>query len=204
MKNILYIYLLLIGFVGSCQQKQVGTPTPDEFKYVNSFTREEYLKDSLEIIEKIKVMFNKKDGPYYENGNDSLTKIFIDTILYSPDDNRMATFVITKNSNDKLLSPGSPNEYNYNAHCFIGERKEAEESWNLKWFRRLNFTRHKTYSYVSEKIRYRYFNNIVQLKKAGGESQYKYNFDDVRFWNGPVWDKKTINNPTIFESGDQN
>jgi hypothetical protein len=201
MKNILYISLFIIGFVGSCHQRQAGTPTPDEFKYVNSFTREGYRKDSLEIIEGIKVMFNKRNGPYFENGNDSLTEVFIDTILYSPDNNKMATFVITKNSNDKLLSPGNPNEYHYDAHCFLGERKEAEESWNLKWFRRLNFTRHKTYSYISAKIRYRYFNNLVQLKGVDGESQNKYNFDDVRFWNGPVWDKKTINNQTSFENG---
>jgi len=196
--------LLLIGFVGSCQQRQAGIPTPEKFKYVNSFTRDGYIKDSLEIYEKIKVMINKSEGPYYVKEHDDLTEVFVDTILYSPNANRMATFIITKNSNDKLLSPGSSNEYHYNAHCFIAEKKGSDENWNLKWFRRLNFTRHETYSYVSEKIRYRYFNNLVQLKGADGESQYKYNFDDIRFWEGPVWDKETINNPTVFESGDQN
>ncbi|MEM6738287.1 MAG: hypothetical protein AAF620_19680 [Bacteroidota bacterium] len=203
MKDILFIPLLLIGFLGSCQQKQVGIPTPDEFKYINTFTREGYLKDSLEINEKIERMINKKEGPYYVKEHDSLTEVFIDTILYSPHNNRIATFVITKNSNDKLLSPGNPNEYHYNAHCFIADRKVSGEEWNLKWFRRLNFTRHETYNYVSEKIRYRYFNNLAQLKGANGESQYKYNFDDIRFWDGPIWDKETVNNPTIFESGDK-
>ena len=144
------------------------------------------------------------EGPYYVEEYDTLTEIFIDTILYSPNHDKIAAFIITRNSNDKLLSGGDSSKYHYNAHSFVGKRSSGEKNWDIKWFRRLNFVRHDTYDYISKKIRYRYFNSLAQIKGSDGKSQYKYNFDDIRFWDGPVWNEKTRNNPTVYETGDSN
>ena len=151
MKNSPYIFVFCICINGSCQNKSSGVPTPDDYKYINLFTKEEYTQDSIFVHSKIKEFIREEAGPYYVKEHDSLTEVFVDTILYSPNHDKMATFVITKNSNDKLLSKGDPDEYHFNAHCFIGRKKSVNRDWNIKWFRRLNFTRHDSYDYVSKK-----------------------------------------------------
>jgi hypothetical protein len=76
---------------------------------------QEILKDSL------RQFIKDHSLAYYPKENDSFTEIIIDSILCSPKKDKAAFFVITKNSNDKLLSGGNKNEYHYNAHCFIAD-----------------------------------------------------------------------------------
>jgi hypothetical protein len=156
------------------------------------------------ILSMIRNMIAEDDGPYYVAEYDSLTDIYIDTILYSPKRDKLATFVITRNSDDKLLTKGPSDKYHFNAHCFLGKRDTATLSWSIKWFRRMNFIQHETYGCISEKIRYRYFNNLADLKDSDGNSQYRYNLDDLRFWDGPAWEINTSNSPAIFENGNKN
>ena len=40
---------------------------------------------------------------------------------------------------------------------------------------------------LSKSIRQFFFRQFNQRKDYDGQSKYKYNLDDIRFWDGPVW-----------------
>ena len=196
-KSISFLFIFLILSGGSCIKG--SRPTPEKYRYVNSFLLEDYEQDSLRIVHQIRQMIDGNRRPYYSDGYDSLTEIYVDSILYSPAKDKIAVFVIAKNSNDKLLTRGDPLEFHYNANCFIGEKSTT--NWEVRWFQKMNFPYYRNYEKVSRKIRFRYFNNLVEFKGQNGNSHYKYNLDDIRFWDGPVWDSTTVNNPLLYESG---
>ena len=108
------------------------------------------------------MLIEKKQGPFYPSEYDSLTVITVDTILYSPNKDKYATFIIAKNSNEKLPDKGSRNDYHYNAYCFIGKLTGDHMVKGLTWI-----NAHSLVVYKS-------------LEEASSE---------IRFWNGPVWDR---------------
>jgi hypothetical protein len=163
--------------------------TPANFKYHDTISRSQHKQNSEELKDSIKVLIREKQGPFYPKEYDSLTEIFVDTILYSPNNRKYASFIITKNSNDKLLDRGSKNEFHYNAFCFIGKLTSESKIGDLTWVNAQILVRFETYTEVSNLIRHAYFREITTRTNLAGESTFKYNFDDIRFWDGPVWKK---------------
>jgi len=141
----------------------------------------EILKDS------IKYFIKNKSLAYYPRENDSLTEVIIDTILYSPKKDKAAFFVVTKNSNDKLLSGGNENEYHYDAHCFAVYLKEDSIFSDIYWIRTSNVSNFHTLEKASFRIREMYFKDFSKREDVNGNSMYKYNLNDIRFWNGLIW-----------------
>ena len=201
--QIRYIVLILLSFAAGCAKPQ-APKTPEEYKYQIIISENDYRLDNEYLRSTITTLVEKKAGPFYPDSYDDKTDIFIDSILYSPDQSRIVFFVIAKNSNANLLKTNDPEGEHFDAMCFLGTKESTNRDWIVRWFRIMNFHTYTTYSDVSAKIRFRYFRNLVEIKNEEGESRYKYNIDDIRFWEGPVWDKETINNPTLYESGDKN
>ncbi len=177
----------LLAFFISCKNK-VQNITPDEFRYHSKVNPEIYEKNTKALKDSIKMLIRYKSEPYEIKEYDSLTEIFVDTILYSPKKDKIAFFIITKNSNDKLLDKGSKDEFHYNADCFIGP---LNNRYNVKAF--VNIQEHSLFNFdnqksTSDRIREVYFKEINMVTNLEGKSLYKYNFDDVRFWDSPVWD----------------
>ncbi len=139
------------------------------------------LKDSIQHF------INNKSLAYYPKENDLFTEIIIDTILYSPKKDKAAFFVITKNSNDKLLSGGNKNEYHYNAHCFTVFLKGDSTFNGIDWISTSSISNFYTFEKTSFRIKEMYFKDFNKRQDVDGNSMYKYNLDDVRFWDGPVW-----------------
>ena len=100
--------------------------------------------------------------------------------------NKIAFFVIVKNSNDKLLSKGNKDEYHYDANCFIGQLKK-DSTWSIIWLDAISLTNYPILDKASSRIREAHFTLFNRRKDKDGNSFYKYNFNDKRFWDGPVW-----------------
>ena len=145
-----------------------------------------FLRDSM------RVFIERKDGPYYPKEFDEQTEIFIDTILIGPERNRIAFFVITKNSNEKLLSNGARSEYHYDANCFIGQRGD-NSLWDIRWLKAMNLTSCPTLIDASKRVREMYFILFNQTEDAEEGGLYKHNLDDIRIWDGPVWQQYFAN-----------
>jgi hypothetical protein len=179
---------LVCGFIVSCNA-QTQKDTPEYYKNKSHTKPEVYQKITFKVIDSIKNKILNKEDPYYPPENDSLTEIFVDTLLFSPSMNKIAFFVITENSNDKLLDKGNKNQFHYSSYCFIGHLDSSYNIKDFKWVSGGSLFNFKSKINASNRIRDIYFKEITNRTNSKGESTYKYNFDDVRFWNGPLWSK---------------
>jgi hypothetical protein len=182
--NIFSSFLYFIFF--SCNAQ---TGTPEQYKNKNNVSPNIYQNISQKILDSVKSRIFKKEDPYYPSENDSLTEVFVDTILFSPSMDKIAFFVITKNSNDKLLDKGDKNDFHFTAYSFLGHLDSIHNITNLLWVSGFSLFNYKSKIATSNRIRDVYFKEITKRTNTKGESTYKYNFDDVRFWSGPVWTK---------------
>jgi hypothetical protein len=188
-----FVGILRLGFIAinafilfQCSNSK--SVTPQKYRnntVIDGFTYDKHMAQFKDSI--LNLIYYRND-PYYQLENDSLTKVFIDTILYSPKMNKFSFFAITQNSNAKLLSTEDKNQFHYSAHCFIGKLNENREISNFQWVKGYNLSNYKSLSEISRRIREVYFREITQRTNNEGESTYKYNFDDIRFWEGPLWD----------------
>ena len=116
------IILILLGFVIAFSFK-CGTrydPSVNRYSYLYKVDKEKYLSDSTYFVFQINDLIKQKQDPFYTGEFDSLTEIFIDTILYNDKHDKFAFFAITKNSNDKFLKRGSATEFHFDGFFFIG------------------------------------------------------------------------------------
>ena len=178
------LFILSYSLALNCNSQNV---TPDKYKYFDAVSLETYKKNTITISDSIRNRIKSKLDPYFQTENDSLTEIIIDTILYSPKKDKFAFFAISKNSNDKLLDKGNKNEFHYDAHCFIGHLDSGYKIKDIAWLRGHNLSDYKTLESTSKRIREVFFQEITERTNSKGESTYKYNLDDVRFWEGPLW-----------------
>jgi hypothetical protein len=163
--------------------------TPKKFKNNTTVFSAVYNSHKHHIEDSIYSFIKKGIKPYYPLENDSSTKIFVDTILYSPLRDRVAFFIISENSNDKLIGAGEIGKYHFNANCFIAYCGKADKIYNIEWLSAYNLSRYPSYREASKDIRIIYLNNF----KGKGSSKLKYNLDDVRFWGDVnIW--KTTKN----------
>jgi hypothetical protein len=185
-KFIIVTCVCICYFALSCNSQN---QTPGSYKYFNNVSKEKNKIIQNEIVDSIKVFIETKQEPFHPNENDSLTHIYIDTILYSPNNNKYASFIITKNSDDKLLNKGNADEYHYNAYLFIGKLKADFNVKDLTWVDAHSLVMYKSIKEASLRIREVYFKEITDRKNLANESTFKYNIDDVRFWDSPIWQK---------------
>lgn len=87
------------------------------------------------------------------------------------------------------MDKGSKNEVHYTTHCFIGHLNNDYDVQDITWVRGYNLSNYKSFEDASKRTREVYFKELTERTNAEGESTYKYNLDDIRFWNGPLWKK---------------
>src|SRR5258707_2392075 len=164
-----------------------GMGTEKEYRNESRVSSEVYREHATILKDRIRKLIEKNEGPYYPSENDSLTEIIIDTVLYSPGKDRMAFFVITKNSDDKQLVPGNKNESHFSAHAFTAFLDGSRGIHHIFWINVFSEGDDADVKTASQAIRMMYFKGFRERRDNKGESIYKYNLDDVRFWNGPFW-----------------
>ncbi|HVX92807.1 MAG TPA: hypothetical protein VHA74_01700, partial [Candidatus Dojkabacteria bacterium] len=118
LKIIIMLLSLLITFCSLIGCKS-SSDHPNKYFYRDTTNRETYKKYEAILFDSIKAFIKEKRGPFYPKEFDSSTEVFIDTILFSPDQKKLAFFVVTKNYNDKLLSKGNKHEFHFGANCFL-------------------------------------------------------------------------------------
>lgn len=195
MKGPFFIIIVVCNFCYGCAS--ISDTTPKKYRNKTKVSSEIYKADQEILKDSIKNLIIRRDLAYYSKDNDLFTEVIIDTILYSPMKDKVVFFVITKNSNDKLISGGKRNEYNYNAHCFIAYLKEDSVFSDIYWIRASNINNFINIEKTSFRIREMYFNDFSKRQDINGNSLYKYNVNDIRFWNGPIW--KTMEEEKLNE-----
>jgi hypothetical protein len=107
---------------------------------------------------------------------DSIGQIVIDTILYSPQKNKMAFFVIR-----------GPISGGYNAHCYIGFFADLKIQ-KIRWLNFYSLSQSQSIKGASNRIREIHFSEFNLRQDSGLD----YNLDDVRFWDDDdVWKSGT-------------
>jgi hypothetical protein len=158
--------MLLVPILG-CEK----SGTPEQFRNMSSVDLPLYLKHKLMFMDTIKQHIKMRKRPYsFEM--DSTNRIVIDTILYSPDKNKAAFFVIM-----------GPVMGGYNAHSYISFCDSVTVK-KVRWMSFYSLAQYPTEKEASDQIREIHFREFHLRKRSGLD----YNLDDVRFWEDiDVW-----------------
>jgi hypothetical protein len=196
MKRFIPIIILLLltsiaywyfKYVSGWMEFRKNTDTPKEFLNHAVIKKEDYSKDSMKIIEQFQKFLTNHQNSFYNKEYFDSTELIIDTILYSPEFNKLAIFVLTKNPTYRQFSGNKKYHWYYDGYCYLSIRQK--DTLNLKWLRRFYPINWYDREEVSNKIREDYFIEFATLKDTHGVSQYNYNLNDKRFWECPVWDE---------------
>ena len=162
-----------------------NTDTPDQFLNKTVAKKEDYTKDSLTISTKLKALLLQHEDFFYSKEYFEGTDIIIDTILYSPDFNKLAVLVLTKNPTSRQLMPTENEMWYYNATSYLGVRQS--DTISLSWLGP-SFTNSTDRQEQSKYIRQECFRTFVS-KDTKEKYPHKYNLNDVRFWTSSEWQK---------------
>jgi hypothetical protein len=163
-----------------------NTDTPDQFLNKTVVKKKkDYTKDSLTISNNLKELLLRHEDFFYSKEYFEGTVIIIDTIIYSPDFNKLAVLVLTKNPTSRQLTPTENEMWYYDATSYLGVRRRDTISLS-----RLgpDFTNSTDKQEQSNSIRQACFRTFVS-KDTTEKYAYKYNLDDVRFWTSSVWQR---------------
>jgi hypothetical protein len=162
-------------------------PTPGKYKFLySSKSREEYIKDSINLIKVLDKMIDQNVKPYdSKNEYDSLnTSVYLDSILYSPDKKGIVIFIITKTDKRKL---GDQNDstlsYFYNSNCLYGFKDYKNQDFKLFDYSSINFINFDSYKKAKEVLAEYCFGRRA-TDRPWNDREPRYNMDDIRFWNG--------------------
>lgn len=184
--RMLQILIVALSFsFYSCEGVKVKKYTPKEFLNHAVMKEESYFKDSTEIVKQLKEFLLRHEDFFYSKDYFDSTQLIIDSIIYSPDFNKLAVFVITKNPTYRQRMPDKNHEWYYDATCYLGVRQNNTIS--LSWIGP-NFSNSTDKEELSSIIRDSYFTEFA-TKDTVGAYTYKYNLNDIRFWNSPIWKK---------------
>ena len=182
------IFLILI----SCGKPE-APKTPAKYRYKTVVEDSIYDQDKEYFKIEVNELIDRREGPFYPDSYELEAEVFIDSILYSPNKLKTIFFAIVKQPNKALEETDGPENSHYNAYCFLGIRDSKGKSWRIKWFDAMRFVHFDSYIEASKLIRFRYSRNLVEIKNQKGESRYKYNVNDIRFWESLVWEEKNFN-----------
>lgn len=196
-RNII-IALLLSFQIVSCQERKVKL-TPDELVSKVEVPSEFYSKDSFELKKLVKLDIKEHKGGFSAKIYDEFTEIIIDTIMYSPDYEKLVFFVIDKIENKKTYPANISQEeikaienqtklvyhgYSYEGKTYVGIRDN-----NLLRIDFLGMTIGKFKKEELNKLRKRQRQIFFEEYSTVNEKGYEYNVDDRRFWNNVnFWD----------------
>lgn len=178
-KSIILLLVLLVFISTSCKEK-----TPKEFLNNVVVNKEDYKRDSLDIIRQLEDFIVRHENFFYSKEYYDSTQLIIDTIIYNSDLNKIVLFLITKNPTSRQLMPDDKHTWYYNATCYLGVRQGGGI---ILYFIGPSFTNFTDKDKLTQMMRDTYFSEYAQTKDTNGEYRYKYNIGDVRFWDCPIW-----------------
>lgn len=177
--------------------------TNQSYKSVVHVSKQQYSNDSLSLIFEIKEKIKSHQEPYtssirvneiLEYINNSVTKVYIDTIFYNQNLKKIAFLVIVENENKKLYRGMSRDEADgwtkegnlpydgsfFDGNCFIA--KKENNTFKIYYYG-YHFTNSKTYKENSNALR----DACLNRQEDKNKEKPSYNIDDKRFWNTDDW-----------------
>lgn len=159
--------------------------TPKEFLNLTKVNPAIYIQDKDTIFHQIQHFLSTHSKSFYSKEYFDLTILGIDTILYSPDQNKIAVFIFTKNPITRQLDPNIKYKHYYDASCYLGKR--LKDTFDLKWLDRFRLINFYDQQEVTNGLRKMYFTEFATLKNGDNTYTYNFNLDDKRFWNCYAW-----------------
>jgi hypothetical protein len=178
--SILVCFSIAIG--GYFFMSPPKTNTPTQFLNGTTLPAAEYVKDTAEIANQLRVLLAKHTDFFENSAYFPGTQIIIDTVLYSPDFKKVAILFITKNPTSRQLIPDPNSISYYDGTVYLGLR--VGNSVKLSWLGP-NFSNSIDKAELSRLLR-----NECFIKFAGYTTEapvQKYNLNDTRFWNSDEW-----------------
>ena len=157
----------------SCKSESSTTP----LKYLNTSKVKKaiYSIDSLEISKILKKMIAERQQPFdSEKIFDSKTKVYVDSIIYSPDKLLMIAFVITQNTTNKLMKKENNEPYFYNANYLLCSKSNENTPIKVYDFADFYLVVYYNYKDIKERLKEHCFSDL--------QKENKYNLNDIRFW----------------------
>jgi hypothetical protein len=190
-KPMVVIVLLLViclaywyfKYVYGWMEFRKNTDTPKEYLNHTVIKKENHTKDSIEVLSQLRTLLVRHEDFFYSKAYFDSTELIIDSVLYSPNFNKLAVFVITKNPTSRQLVPDEKHGWYYDATCYLGVRKN--DTIALSWIGPV-FTNSSNEQNISNDIREACLRTFVTKDTIGA---YAYNLNDVRFWDCPIWEK---------------
>ena len=187
------IFLLLPFLVLSCYNRDTSvSTTPKEYQYRSQIAKGKYQRDTAIIRSILIKMIDNQIKPLDKKTYDQGTDLFIDSIVYSPDQLRMIVFVISKNSTKKLLRIENDSMFYYDAFYLSCTRESANAPIKVYDYSGYHLIFFYNYSVISKALREYCFNRLMRNE---GTEQY-YNVNDIRFWSSKYFERM-LNNSTV-------
>lgn len=185
MKVIIYFYVVFFSTVLlSCNDHESPRSTLLNNVEVSLST---YMEDSVKLLSLLRKNLVNKVPPFSSKEYFDSTILSVDTILYNLQMDKVAFFVIAKNPTKRLADPDTRYDYYYDSFCFLGRRLNLNSEWNISWFSVFNIVTYYNLGECRNRIRYKYFQELAEIKDTLGAPYYKYNLNDKRFWEGVAW-----------------
>ena len=192
MRNHSSVFIFFgLMFLGCKSSKLKLLYTPKEFLNKTAFNQKEYHLDSLRFIELLDSSMSRKEDPFDMSIDEvKFLDAFIDTIIYNSAKDKAVVLVITKyNQKDyfqvketkELISVGS--KLYYDGYCYLSAKDE--KGWKLHYFGFFSPGNYTEPISVSRRLRGFFFHEVAPMRRNFS----RYNFDDVRMWNEPMWDE---------------
>lgn len=193
MQKSLNTLISIILFIGASCQYGTGVGekihTPKEFLNQVVPDPEIYSKDSIQLLRQLRGYLGEHEQSFHSKTYFDSTELIIDTILYNNAFNKLAVFVLAKNPTYRQLIPDKNHDWYYDAYCYLGIKRPLSDTFELKWLKNFYPINWYDKAEISSLIRDMYFTEFGTLKDTSGAYSYKYNLNDKRFWDCPVWDK---------------
>jgi hypothetical protein len=186
------VFLLLPFLVLSCcNGSRSVTTTPKEYQYRSQIAKGKYQSDTAIIRSILIKMIDNEIKPFDRKTYDKETDLFIDSMVYSPDQLRMIVFVVAKNSTMKLLRRENDLMFYYDALYLFCSRESMNAPIKVYDYSGYHLDFFYNYSEISEALREYCFNRLMRNE---GAEQY-YNVNDIRFWSSKYFER-VLNNST--------
>lgn len=130
----------------------------------------------------------------HKSYNKFATSIYLDTLLYGPDETKMIIFIIHKTDPTKIEHYGEDTiRFHYGTNYFYCLKDTIAGHYKIFDYGTVNFVNFHSYN-AAKNVLYEYcFKRRAVEKNADG---IKYNMNDLRFWNGPIL--KTLTTDSSF------
>lgn len=197
-KDMSKIYLLtVIVLLATCKSKYKSTPK--EYKNIVNVSSMMYQSDTSEIRNVLWKMLKEHVQPFRPKEYfDSASKIYLDTLIYSPDKLKMIALVITENSTSNLMHKTNSAKFFFNGNYLFCSRVDLKSKIIVYDYSSHNIVNYYDYNDIKTRLREYCFK---ELSYEAFDGEKGYNIDDLRFWNSNFFKWVTGNSrATVIEN----